>query len=261
MSDRIQLFKPEDQGLFKKSPVYALSLFGGIMSIAISYLARSMTKHTDRLATDEYVNKFWHQQLQSTFSSLFVTGREYLLPGETYVFMSNHESWMDIPAMFAAVPTSLRMVSKAEIMRLPIIGPAMVNAGFIAVDRGNRKKSIKQLEIAKERLAQGISMWIAPEGTRSRDGSLLNFKKGGFHVARSLGKAIVPVYIEGARDVLAPDSVMVNTNKSITVHFCPPIETLNYEKSHNDKLIELVRSAIVTKKNQVLGEKTKDEAL
>lgn len=218
--------------------------------LCTEYLMKAVTSGTDVLTTDKYIERFWRVHMQSSMTTLYRTGIEYLNPHETYVFMSNHESWMDIPAMFATVPSSLRMVSKAGLMQLPIVGHAMYNAGFIAIDRQNRSRAIKQLEHAKDRLNKGISIWMAPEGTRSRDGSLAPFKKGGFHLARDLGKSIVPVYIEGAGDVMPADGMWIYPNRSITVHFCKPISTEGYDRGHTDELIQKVRQAMLDKKHE-----------
>ncbi len=254
MEDKIVIFKPEHPAMFKKSSLYGLSMFGSAFALCSGYFARAMLDLTDVALTEEYIKMLWKSQFQKASCTLYVTGRHQLKPGETYVFMSNHESWLDIPAMFAAVPTSLRMVSKAGLMKIPIVGRAMARAGFIAIDRSNRSRAIRQLEVAKERLKNGISIWMAPEGTRSRDGEIGSFKKGGFHLARSLGLSIVPVYIEGARDVMPADGLSVNTNRSITVHFCAPVATEHVDRARTDELIERVRNAILAKKEQVLRE-------
>lgn len=250
MADRELLYTPKKRGLFKRSPLYGIAMFAKSFAICSEYLMSSNRALLTSAETDAYIARFWHIHFEGSKTTLFVTGRELLTPGASYVFMSNHESWLDIPAMFAAVPSGLRMVSKIELMKLPVVGQAMLNAGFIAVDRRNRNKAIRQLEHAKDRLRSGLSIWIAPEGTRSRDGSLLPFKKGGFHLARDLGKPIVPVYIEGAAQVMPSDSLWVYPNKSITVHFCEPIPTTSYDRSNTTELIEVVREAILKKKKE-----------
>jgi 1-acyl-sn-glycerol-3-phosphate acyltransferase len=258
MDDKIVIFEPEHPAMFKKSPLYGLAMFGRAFFLCSGYFARAVARLTDVAVTDDYIKMLWKSQFQNAHCALYVKGRQELGSGQTYIFMSNHESWLDIPAMFAAVPTSLRMVSKAGIMKIPIVGRAMDSAGFIAIDRNNRSRAIKQLELAKDRLKSGISIWMAPEGTRSRDGEIGLFKKGGFHLARSLGVPIVPVYIEGARNVMPADGLSVNTNRSITVHFCRPVETANLERADTDRLIEQVRAAILAKKEQVQNDNTDD---
>lgn len=251
MENKILIYQPQSPRLFKKSPLYALSMFAQSFGLSAHYLAKATAGHTNVAITDQFIDRFWRIHFRVSATSLYATGRENLAPGETYVFMSNHESWMDIPAMFGTAPPSLRMISKAGLMQMPIFGPAMERAGFIAIDRKNRSRAIKQLEQAKERLASGISIWIAPEGTRTRDGSIGEFKKGGFYLARELGKSIVPVFIEGARKVMPADSMMVCPNRSITVHFCSPISTQDFDKSQTKLLIDLVRAAIIKKQEEV----------
>ena len=246
----ILLFKPSKKALFKKSPFYGLSMFVKSFAPCMQYLAKAMAGHTNIAVADHYIDRFWRIHFEESATSLYATGRENIVRGETYVYMSNHGSWLDIPAIFGAVPSRLRMISKAGLMKVPFLGPAMEKAGFIAIDRQNRSRAIKQLELAKERLSSGVSIWISPEGTRSRDGRIAPFKKGGFHVARDLGLSIIPVYIEGAEKVMPADSLMVYPNRSVTVHFCPPVSTAGFDRAHTDKLIELVRQKIIQKQEE-----------
>lgn len=250
MENKILLFKPKKKGFFKKSPWYSMSMFGKTMALCSEYLLRSLKNPIDISTTDDYLRIFWQLHFEDSCTSLYATGREQLKQNETYIFMSNHESWMDIPAIFGAVPSSLRMIAKAGLMRIPIIGQAMVNAGFIAIDRRNRRRAIRQLDEAKERLRQGISIWIAPEGTRTRTGTIGSFKKGGFYLAKELKKSIVPVFVEGAAAVMPPDSLMIKPNQSITVHFCKPVTHEEVATTDTNKLIEIVRDRIIEKQKE-----------
>jgi len=244
------IFKPKKRAIFSKSPLYAVSMWGRSFVTAVQFLAKAVTDHNSVAVADYYIDTFWKVHFEESSTTLYATGREHIVRGETYIYMSNHGSWMDIPAMFGAVPSSLRMISKAGLMQVPLLGPAMEKAGFIAIDRQNRSRAIKQLESAKERLRQGISIWMAPEGTRSRDGSLMPFKKGGFHVARQLGLPILPVYIQGAHEVMPADSMTVYPNRSITVHFCEPVSTADFDRTHTDELINMVRKRILSKQQE-----------
>jgi 1-acyl-sn-glycerol-3-phosphate acyltransferase len=245
------IFKPTKKALFKKSPIYALSMFAKSSISCLGFLIKALLNPDKSIGiADYYINQFWKTHFQESTTSLYVTGLKYIETNKTYIYMSNHSSWMDIPAIFGAVPTSVRMISKAGLMQVPFLGPAMARAGFIAIDRQNRSVAIKQLELAKKRLKAGISIWMAPEGTRSRDGTIKAFKKGGFHVARELGLKIVPVFIEGAYEVMPPDSIMVQTNKAITVHFCKPIDAALYAKENTNDLIKLVRDSMIAKQQQ-----------
>lgn len=252
MTDKTLLFKPQHQSKLRYNPFCAMTIFSKTIALCSQYLLESRKqKHSDA-STNEYVKKFWRINFEHSFTSLYVTGREHIVPNETYIFMSNHESWMDIPAIFAAVPSSLRMVSKAGLMKMPIFGHAMADAGFIAIDRKNRQLAIRQLDEAKKRLAEGISVWLAPEGTRTRDGTIGPFKKGGFYLSRQLGKAIMPVFIEGAKEVMAADSFIVMPNRSITVHFLEPVTTKDLEHLDLNELVSMVRGRILAKQQEVL---------
>lgn len=250
--DKILLYQPTRKARMKKSAFYGVAVFSRMLALCSDYYARSIKKPLDVATTDSYINIFWRSQFESSFTSLYVTGRDKLKDGETYVFMSNHESWMDIPAIFGAVPQSLRMVSKAGLMKVPVLGHAMTSAGFIAVDRKNRSTAIRQLETAKVRLRGGISIWIAPEGTRTRSGVIGPFKKGGFYLARELEMPIVPVFIEGARDVMPADGIAVYPNRSITVHFCEPISREEILSMDSLGVMQLARSRIIDKQQECL---------
>jgi 1-acyl-sn-glycerol-3-phosphate acyltransferase len=247
---RLLLFKPKKLASLTKSSLYAVAMWGRSLVTAVRFLSKAVSDHNSVAVADYYIDDFWKIHFEESSTTLYASGREHIVRGETYVYMSNHGSWMDIPALFGAVPSSLRMISKAGLMKVPFLGPAMEKAGFIAIDRQNRARAIKQLETAKERLNQGISIWIAPEGTRSRDGKLGPFKKGGFHVARQLGLSIIPVYIEGAHEVMPADSMVVYPNRVITVHFCAPVSTVDVDRAHTDDLIALVRKRIISKQQE-----------
>src|SRR5579871_6205984 len=249
--EKILLYEPDNQGRFNKNPLYVASLAAKVLALCAKYLIFSLKRPADVASIDEYIGVFWRLHFQETYTKLYVTGRHYLRPGDTYIFMSNHESWMDIPAIFGAVPTSLRMVAKMGLSKIPIFGHALINAGFIAIDRKNKRRAIRQLDEAKKRLAEGISIWMAPEGTRSRSGNIGAFKKGGFYLAKDLGLSIVPVFIEGAASVMPADSMLIRPNRSITVHFCEPLDARDLTDMSIGELAEKVRLAIITKQKEV----------
>ena len=177
-----------------------------------------------------------------------VRGREHLDASRTYVVMSNHQSHYDIPVLFHVLGSNLRMVAKAELFAIPLWGRAMHSAGFISVDRSNRERAIASLAIAKETLAQGINVFIAPEGTRSRTGDLLPFKKGGFNLALEVGLPILPVALRGTRDALPAEGLRSRADAEVRATILPPIDTAAYAampgKVGRDRLMDDVRAAI-----------------
>lgn len=163
---------------------------------------------------------------------------------EVFVLMSNHRSLFDVPLLFDSFPRTLRMVAKTELFRVPIWGRAMREAGFIELDRHNKVRARESMEVAKRRLAQGINVWIAPEGTRSRSGELGTFKNGGFHLALGTGLRILPVGIRGTEKILPADGARVSRGASVELEFGEPIDPARYGNPGRAKLVKTVRDAI-----------------
>jgi 1-acyl-sn-glycerol-3-phosphate acyltransferase len=179
--------------------------------------------------------------------TLHVSGREHLRPGETYLVMSNHQSLYDIPVLFHVIGPNVRMVTKKELFGVPIFGGALAAAGFIKIDRSDRHKAIESLDEARALLASGTHVWIAPEGTRSRTGKLLPFKKGAFYLAFEAKLPILPVTLKGTRDVLAAKGVLSHPDARVEVTVHPKIDPgpfMDRGKGGRDDLMEEVRRAI-----------------
>ena len=179
--------------------------------------------------------------------NLVVRGRENLGEGgETFIVMSNHQSLYDIPALYRALPERrLRMVAKAELFDVPVWGRAMKAAGFIRVERGNRTQAVDALRASTSVLEEGTLLWIAPEGTRSTTGIVGPFKSGGFHMALETGHRILPVAIDGTRDVLPARGTIVRKGKRVVVTILPPIDPNKYGKERRKELMAAVHDAIV----------------
>lgn len=173
---------------------------------------------------------------------LRVEGQDVVREDVSYIVMSNHQSHFDIPVLFQALKIPLRMVAKKELYRIPVMSHAMRVAGFVELDRSNRSAAISQLRTVGERLDQNVSLWIAPEGTRSQTGKLGSFKKGGFYLAQETGLPILPVAINGTRDVLPAHGLRVTRGRTVTVRVQPPIYPVSF--GERGELIEAVREAI-----------------
>jgi 1-acyl-sn-glycerol-3-phosphate acyltransferase len=163
---------------------------------------------------------------------------------EVFVVMSNHRSLYDIPLLFESFPRTLRMVAKTELFRVPIWGGAMRAAGFIELDRHNRTRAKQGIEVARARLEQGINVWIAPEGTRSRTGALGPFKGGGFRLALDTGLRILPVGIRGTEKILPADGALVNRGASVELEFGEPVDPARFGEKGRTELMKVVRAAI-----------------
>jgi 1-acyl-sn-glycerol-3-phosphate acyltransferase len=159
------------------------------------------------------------------------------------VYMANHESWLDIPLLLVAIPGQVRFLAKSSLFSIPFLGWAMRSMGFIPVDRENRRTAIKSFEEAAARIRAGRSVLVFPEETRTSDGSLLPFQRGGFLIALKAGLPIVPVGLDGARRCMAKYSYVVRPGK-IVVRFGDPIPTAGRAVSDKTALMEATRNAI-----------------
>lgn len=190
---------------------------------------------------------WWSEQLVARAAiTLRVSGAEHARPGAAFVVMSNHQSHYDIPVLYQSLPLRLRMVAKSELFRIPIWAQAMRAAGFVELDRGARERAIHSLERAKAALTQGTSIWIAPEGTRSRDGKLGPFKLGGFHVAVGAGARILPVTIDGTRQTLPAKGGHVTPGATVQVTVHPPIDPADFGTEVGEPLVQAVRQRIAS---------------
>ena len=183
---------------------------------------------------------------------LTVRGREHLSSGGPVVYMANHVSNFDILALYAGLPGQFRWLAKAELFRIPLFGYAMRRAGSIPVDRSNRKKSVLSMREAVRRIENGASVVIFPEGTRSRDGELQNFKTGSFTLAIMAKVPVVPVAITGSREVMPKHSRWIHGGH-IILTILPPVATVNRPVEDRGELMEEVRKPLVA----VLGEAEK----
>ncbi|MFZ2949332.1 MAG: lysophospholipid acyltransferase family protein [Desulfuromonadaceae bacterium] len=150
-----------------------------------------------------------------------LAGTEHL-PDGPVIFMSNHQSNFDIFALLAAIPRQIHWIAKKELFDIPLFGPSMRRGGYIPLDRGDGRKALQSMDEAAAMIRQGKSVVLFPEGTRTPDGSLLPFKRGGFILARKAAVPVVPVTINGSGRINPAGQIrLYSGNIHITVH--PPI--------------------------------------
>ena len=192
------------------------------------------------------LSKMWAKWvIWSTVIRYDVCGLENLEPDKKYIFMSNHESALDILLGVACIPYKIVFLAKKELFMIPVFGWAMQAAGMIKIDRQNPERARKSVDEAVHRLIHSsFSTLIYPEGTRSETGDLLPFKKGGFILAIRSQLPIVPVTIIGAGDVLSKGSFTINQGQ-IKIIISKPIPTRNLEVNNKEELIESCRNTIM----------------
>jgi 1-acyl-sn-glycerol-3-phosphate acyltransferase len=138
--------------------------------------------------------------------------------------MSNHQSHLDIPMLYATLPSpTIRMLGKKELFQIPVWGRGLRAAEFIEVDRSNHTRAVQSIDHAATLIRDGVSIYLAPEGTRSKDGKIGALKKGGFHLAIGTGTPIVPVAISGTGAILAPGEKAMHLGQPVRVVIGAPI--------------------------------------
>ncbi len=172
-----------------------------------------------------------------------VHGLENIRPGESYIITSNHQSYVEIPALVQALPVSFRWVVKRELLRIPFFGWGLAGTGAIAIDRSNPGASLSKLEAGRSKLGRGWSILVYPEGTRTHDGSIGPFKRGAFIMAVQAGVPILPVTVNGAYKILPRKSIAFRPGR-VRVTVSPPISTKGLTESDVPDLIKRTREVI-----------------
>ena len=224
------------------SVLFLVQLFINTIVLGLFVLVLSLVDNGGRYT--HYIGVFWARlNLALTGVRIHRSGLEHIRKDVSYVVMANHQSLYDVWALIGWLPMQLRWVFKDEIRRIPFFGFALMRMGHIPVTRGAGEKAIRTLRLAAERLRDGACVVFFPEGRRSDDGRLQEFKKGGFQVALTAGIPILPVTINGGRFIHGKSSLRANSGRmDIIVH--PAIETAPYQPSGIDPLMEQVRREI-----------------
>ncbi|MGZ3570260.1 MAG: lysophospholipid acyltransferase family protein [Thermodesulfobacteriota bacterium] len=188
-----------------------------------------------------------------------IEGTEHLNGEGPYIFMSNHQSYYDVFALLGHLPYQFKWLVKKELFSIPFLGWTMAAVGYISVDRGGTRDTVEAMNEAAQKIRDGMSVTIFPEGSRSPDGSIQPFKKGGFTLAIKSKVPIVPIAIDGSRDIMPKDKFTV-TSGEIRILMDRPIETESYSLKDREVLMKRVRETIC-KNFKLLSEKQSEEKL
>jgi len=170
-------------------------------------------------------------------------GLEHVAATNAAIYMSNHQSVLDIGAIALSLPVSWRFVAKKELTYIPFFGWALALSDQIVIDRGNRRRAVESLRRAAERVRGGINVVIFPEGTRSPDGTLQPFKSGGFHLALDAQVPVIPVTVSGSWQLTPKRSLQLRSG-TVKVVYGAPIETAGMTARDRERLTRRVAGAI-----------------
>jgi len=192
-----------------------------------------------------YVLGHWGVSLGTSLAGIRtrVSGGEHLQPGQAVVFCSNHQSNIDPPILFQALHPRLHILFKRELTKLPLLGRAFQIGGFVPIDRSSREHSMAAIEQAAASLRSGNSFLTFPEGTRSRTGSLLPFKRGPFLMALKAQVPVVPVAIQGGTASMKKGSPIVRPT-TVSVRIGAPVETRGMDLADREKLADEIRARV-----------------
>lgn len=187
-----------------------------------------------------------------------VEGIEHLKGEGPYIFMSNHQGSYDIFALLGHLPFQFRWLAKKELFSIPFFGWVMAAAGYVSIDREGTRKTVEAMNEAARKIREGMSLLIFPEGSRSPDGSIQPFKKGGFTLAIKSKVPIIPISISGSREVM-PKEKFTSAPGEIRIRIDHPIEIQNYSMKDRESLMEKVSQTISKNFRLISGKLSEEE--
>lgn len=203
---------------------YVKAVFISIHCVIIAILTILVSPVDSKGKITHYLSKlFGNGILMIAGVKVRTIGREKLDRNKSYIFVSNHQSYFDIPVLMHSIPNNVRFIYKDTLSKIPILGWGMYLGQYIPINRENVREAMKSLKRAAEKISRGISVAIFPEGTRSADGSLGEFKRGAFVLADEAKTELVPTAIEGSYSIMSKGRFRINPGKVI-VRFGNPVE-------------------------------------
>lgn len=206
------------------SIIDSLKVLGAMARVTTPSLVDIARGTLERSTVDDRTRWFGREVVRVLGVDLVATGADRVPTDRAYVYMSNHQSHLDIPMLYATLPSrTIRMLGKKELFKIPLWGRGLRAAEFIEVDRSNHERAMKSIDYAARLIRDGVSIYLAPEGTRSKTGTIGKLKKGGFHLAKDTGTPIVPVAVNGTNAILPPGGRVMRTGQRVEVTIGAPI--------------------------------------
>lgn len=230
---------------------FARYVFWTLVMLPTAFLGMLVTLRTD---TSIWIARRWWSPfcMAQSGATLTVIGQEHVDPRRPTLYVSNHQSGLDITALFMAIPVNFRFVCKKELKYIPLFGWYLWAAGYIFVDRGNSQRAVESMEEAGRKMRAGTSVLVFAEGTRSPDLRLLPFKKGAFHLATQAKVAVCPVTIEGTGKISPRGSWDIRPGP-VTVKIGKPILPEEYSGMTADQLLHKVRTVMIAQSLELGG--------
>ena len=189
------------------------------------------------------VQQFWSRAFfWLMFIPVSVDGAEHIKPGQSYVFVSNHQSMFDVWLVYGWLPVIFKWLMKAELRKVPFVGTGCKAAGHIFIDRRSAKAAMESLKEVEKQLTNGVCTVIFPEGTRTLNGEVGKFKRGAFQIAWDLGLPVIPLSLDGCYEVL-PKGKPIVYRVPVHMHIGEPIDLKQFADSN--EAIEAVRQAVI----------------
>ena len=225
---------------------YVVLIASGIVHAGGAAVAGLLRVRNRRGGVYDWAGTGWSRNiLRAAGTPVIAEGLEHIPRDQPVIYASNHSSMFDIWALFATLPGSVRFVAKRELFKIPLLGPAMLAAGHIPIDRTARKSAFEAYDEAARTIQRGTSSIVVfPEGTRSRTGELLPFKNAPFGLAIAAQVPIIPVYVHHTFEIL-PKGALRLRPRPIRLLAGSPIMTSGLRPEDRERLRDEVRAAIV----------------
>lgn len=213
------------------------TIFFGSLTVLLAFL-------TDPRTTSFICGTIWARlNGYLTPMSVKVQGRSNIEKTQSYVIVANHQSQYDIFVIYGWLGIDFKWVMKQELRKVPGIGIGCEKVGHIFIDRSNHEKALASLHAAKEKIVNGTSVIFFPEGTRSKDGAVGNFKKGAFKMAMDLKLPVLPITIIGTKEILPSKTIDLFPGKAMMI-IHKPIDTSEYTETTLDELVDKAHRVI-----------------